>query len=68
MHQKQIISLVVAFLLGVLFTLAIAPRNHQRYVPFGEIEILDTKNGRLYVKGGFKSTWILSRYKVGVEK
>ena len=70
MLKKQIIGLLLAFLLGVLLTLLFGPNsNNGRYVPFGEGDaILDTRNGRVHSNMNRKGVWGVRVEKVGVNK
>ncbi len=60
MNKNGVLSLLLAFALGVLLTLLVTSRfTAGPYIPFGTTgqQILDTRNGRVYVQGGGKETW-----------
>ena len=69
MDRKRVLSLLLAFILGVLLTLLLGPgSNNGRYVPFGNTgnQILDTRNGSLYASSS-RSLWVMRVQKVGEE-
>ncbi len=72
MFKKEILSLLLAFFLGVLLTLLLSLKfNKAQYLPFGsgDNKILNTRNGCVYSKSESKSggIWIITVNKVGVK-
>ena len=65
MLKKEIVRLSVAFLLGILLTLLLVP-NNGRYIPIGQSgRILDTQNGRVFIRRAEAPVWLLQTHKVG---
>ncbi len=62
MDRKNVLRLLLAFVLGVLLTLLLTSGSGDgRYVPFGSTgeRILDTRTGRVYAEVAGKHTWLV---------
>lgn len=67
-RKPNVVTLLLAFSLGVLLTLLVTSGPDDRYyVPFGPTgeKILDTRNGQVYAQTGGMDTWHVLVRKVG---
>jgi hypothetical protein len=70
MDKNGVLSLLLAFALGILLTLLLTSRfTDGRYVPFGSTgqQILDTRTGRVYARAAEKDTWLIVVQGVGTK-